>query len=449
MKLKPVAAEKLYFMIQALRKEPVKRELKKLEQEFLSSKLEIQDRVWQRGRSLLLFALQHVQFYKKLDINGSLKRDVLAIKDFNSFENTLKCFPVIDKQTFIQRKKEFESSKFNEILGYKTYSSGSTGEPVAFKRDQDDWGRSHANLIKILQFFGVKFGAPYIYFWAGNWTQKRTFTDYLKDFVFNRKKIGTSNIESADLIDQVRIIKRYSPTYIYGIPSGIEKLARYLYFRNEKLDASEIRCVFTTGENLSDRARELIKEVFCAPVCDIYGCSEVGLIAFDCLKEKKHVLIDTNFVEILEDKNIIVTNFLQKKHAIIRYKVGDLSNKPIQWQPCSCGLNFPIMGEILGRDVEDILLPNSRRINSLAVAYIFDSVIFDGSLLEGRFVLNKVGDLLLYLIPGDKFSDDTINKLVKEAIKLFGIKPIIKIVDKIPALKNGKKVDFYSEWEKK
>ena len=447
MKLHPDIARFLYFCIQAIRKEPVREELRKLDAEFYGSQQDIQDRVWQRGQETLLFALKHVAYYRENCSSKKLFEKVSTIKNYQDFIDVLMEFPIIDKQTFIKNKQLFQSDLSPSIKGYKTYSSGSTGEPVTFKRDQVDWARSHANLIKILEFFGIKFGVSHIYYWAGDWTLCSRLINMMRDFLFNRKRFTVYKNTVSDLDAQLNDIIKYKPCYIYGLPSGIARLSQYLVSSGKSLQNYGLQCIFTTGENLSSKSKEKIVKAFGVPVCDIYGCSETGLIAFECPHGKKHIFIDTNFTEITEDKNILITNFFQRKNVLIRYELGDLVEGKLLYEQCECGLHFPTFGGISGRNSVDIILPNQKKIPSMAVAYIFDRVIFDGSILEGRFVLNASGKMVLYLVPGANFTNKAADILKQEAEALFAMDTAVEIVDTIPPARSGKKIDFISEWK--
>jgi len=83
----------------------------------------------------------------------------------------------------------------------------------------------------------------------------------------------------------------------------------------------------------------------------------------------------------------------------------------------------------------------------MAIAYIFDRVIFDGSILEGRFVLSANGEMILYLVPGTNFTNKAVDTLKQEAKILFEMDTVVEIVDAIPPARSGKKVDFISEWK--
>jgi phenylacetate-CoA ligase len=447
MKFYPAISRLLYFFAQRLRKEPVWAELKKMDTEFFSSKEEIRTRVWVRGRDTLLYALKHVEYYRQYCLSDSLLQSVKKISSYVEFVDVLHKFPVMDKQIFIKHKELFSSDDEFTIDGYKTYSSGSTGEPVAFERDKRDWAKAHAHLIKILNLHGVEFGASYIYFWGGDWTTHDQLSVKIKNLIFNRIKIGAHNKSFDELAAQVIQIRSYQPRYIYSFPSCLERLCYYLQSTGDNLRDIGVQQVFTSGENLSFESRKNIEKAFGVSVCDIYGCSEFGLLAFDCTKGKKHVFMDTNFIEVSAEGKIMVTNLIQRKNVLVRYAIGDLCDRGVEWQECDCGLKYPVMGVLSGRDAKNYLLPNGNRVTSIAVTYIFDTVIFDSTILEGRFIVTEEGRVLLLLVPGQNFTQSTAGRLQSEGETLFGMPVRVKLVDKIPTHGNGKRVDFVSEWK--
>lgn len=110
--------------------------------------------------------------------------------------------------------------------------------------------------------------------------------------------------------------------------------------------------VISSAERPSDENRALIQEAFGVPPRNNYGCSEGGVMGYECKHGHMHLNadwvifepVDTAYQPIpagqLSDHTLII-NLANRVMPIIRYELGDrVSLTP---DPCSCGITLSVV----------------------------------------------------------------------------------------------------------
>lgn len=169
-----------------------------------------------------------------------------------------------------------------------------------------------------------------------------------------------------------RDARRYNalkPTVVIGYTNAVYEFARCA--REQGLSLHPPRGVVCSAEKLFPYQRELIEQVFGAPVFDRYGSREVMLIGAECERhEGLHASIDQLHIEIVKDGRpcapgevgeVLLTDLHNYGMPLIRYRVGDLA----AWKgrPCSCGRGLPLLQEVQGRVLDVIRTPDGRSIS--------------------------------------------------------------------------------------
>ncbi len=437
----PALQEKIYFTVQKLRKEPVKEAWELVKSIDYTDKKALKLRILQRGKEHLSYIIQHVPFYKRLKNRNKIENLIKKVHTIHEFHELLQEFPVTEKKDLIQIPHHFFSDEFEKIPTYITTSSGTTGQSIAYPKDMRDWAMSHANMFYVLTLYNIHPHAPYIYYWAGDWGLKSRLINYSKDFLLNRIRFTGYNLNTAKLLRQVKLVLKFKPFYILGIPSGIYSLSTFIINEGFDMNIHTLKRIFTTGELLTPYQRRAIEKAFKVKTVDIYGSSEFGNIYFECPEGHKHIFMDTNYVEVDSRGNILITNFFQKAFAFIRYKIGDIAYSNVIWDH-DYRLAFPIIKGISGRSSDMIKLPDGKMLPPMAPTYIFDKVSPTRSVIKFRYVLVSDDRLLLYLVVNNRYNKNVENLIVKETLKLFNMRPEIHLVQEIKPLNNGKERYF-------
>ena len=118
--------------------------------------------------------------------------------------------------------------------------------------------------------------------------------------------------------------------------------------------------VISSAEPLSPENRALIQQAFGVPPRNNYGCSEGGVMGYECNHGNMHINadwvifepVDTNHNPIpagqLSDRTLI-TNLANRVMPIIRYELGD--RVALLTEKCDCGITLPLV-KVEGRTDE-------------------------------------------------------------------------------------------------
>lgn len=110
--------------------------------------------------------------------------------------------------------------------------------------------------------------------------------------------------------------------------------------------------VISSAEPLSDENRALIQQAFGVPPRNNYGCSEGGVMGYECKQGHMHLNADWVLFEPVDaghqpipagqlSDRTLITNLANRVMPIIRYELGDrVSLSP---EACSCGITLPVV----------------------------------------------------------------------------------------------------------
>ena len=157
------------------------------------------------------------------------------------------------------------------------------------------------------------------------------------------------------------LIKKSGARLIHANPSYLKLLLHRFWTEGLTLDQEFI--VHSTYELLLPSTRRIIEKYLACKIFDQYGTSEVGPIAHTCKNGKFHVFSDSVYVETLtcsdlkrkDAGRIVITDLENKVMPFVRYLTGDISSLDIS-KNCNCDLNTPVLGDILGREDEVLMI---------------------------------------------------------------------------------------------
>lgn len=136
--------------------------------------------------------------------------------------------------------------------------------------------------------------------------------------------------------------------------------------------------VISSAEPLSDENRALIHQAFGIPPRNNYGCSEGGVMGYECKQGHMHLNADWILFEPVDSAHqpisagqfsdrTLITNLANRVMPIIRYELGDrVSLSPA---PCPCGITLPVVN-VEGRtdEVLRFAAPDGRIVPVLPLA---------------------------------------------------------------------------------
>lgn len=150
----------------------------------------------------------------------------------------------------------------------------------------------------------------------------------------------------------------HRPHAVYGFLTPLRQLAQLLRRHGRPVG---LRAVITTAETLDGATRAWLADSFQAEVFDLYGCTEVGPVAWECRAHLGyHVAADTVIVECQDAGTgsgpVLLTSLDLRAMPLIRYAVGDLA-VPAGPGACPCGCRLPRLARLEGRLVDCVQRP--------------------------------------------------------------------------------------------
>ncbi|HEX7277268.1 MAG TPA: AMP-binding protein, partial [Acidimicrobiales bacterium] len=166
-----------------------------------------------------------------------------------------------------------------------------------------------------------------------------------------------------DVAVQAAWLVEHDPAYVLSLPSNLLALCRH--FAETGATLPRLREVRSYGEVLGPEVREACREVWGAPVTDIYSCQELGYVALQCpTAERYHVMSELVLVEILDEEDrpcqpgetgrVVVTQLHNYAMPLLRYDLGDYAQVG---GPCPCGRGLPVLDRVMGRRRNMLVLP--------------------------------------------------------------------------------------------
>jgi phenylacetate-CoA ligase len=253
--------------------------------------------------------------------------------------------------------------------------------------------------------------------------------------------------------EQAAWLESERPAYLQAYPSIVHELARYCLARG--LAFPELQCIYTFGEAINERLREVCRAAWNVEVLDSYSTSEVGHVAVQCRQGGSyHIQSEHLLVDVLDERDepclpgqvgrVVVTDLFNYAMPLLRYDIGDYAEVG---SPCPCGRNLPTLRRILGRQRNMFVLPNGEkywptldsRLATVAAARLpvrqFQAIQRSRAEIEARLVVDRP------LTPSEQAA---IQQLINEGLSSnFNVR--FAYVDKIPRGPSGKYEDFRCE----
>lgn len=243
-----------------------------------------------------------------------------------------------------------------------------------------------------------------------------------------------------DLLDQ---LNAFQPHSLIAYPSTLEWLA--LHPQRLHL-ATHLRQVGSTGEALTDRARERIKQFFNVPVFDHYGIGECLFLAEGCPTDGgAHLNADWAILEVVDQDNrpvpdgtpgakVLVTNLANTVQPIIRYEVGDVVT--MATRACRCGSRLPWIERVDGRASEVFWIGDKREqmVGSLVFKHGIEYLHHLRDWQAVQVERNRV-ELRLEPLPGVPLEQAPAERVVVEKLAELGLPATVRVqVRVVPTL---------------
>lgn len=401
---------------------PLVLEFLRLERKQWLSKERLEELQWQRLKKILKHAYDNTEFYKeKFKDAGLTPDDIKEIKDLEKISLTTR--------EDLRKPEQLIAKGFDKNKMSFSTTSGSTGRRTTTYYDRRAWlvGKFLLKLRARIAC-GLRPADRLAVFSEG-----KTHNSFFNEFFLRQRFFSIFDPIEKHLSE----IEEYNPSAMYGFPSYFSLLA------DRKTDGINPYRIFTSSEMVDLQTREKIEGSFKAELFDIYGCTEVKEIAWECQKHNGyHINCDWLLIEFIKDGkaaveeegSIIVTSLYNYGMPLIRYEVGD-TGKLLE-RSCRCGRELPLMAPTLGRSVDYFILQD----NSVVSPYLMTCAVEN---IEGvkqyQIVQEGKGLVVINVIPTDQFNSKS-EEYIKSNLEqvLPGAKVHINLVEEIAREESGK-----------
>lgn len=436
----------IYPVLEVFRDEPMRRCLKELDRTQWYSRDQFLESQWKKLSFLIDYCYRNVPFYKrKFDEAGIIPTDVRSLDD-------LPKLPYLSKNDVKFHSDELRSKAYHGKIEH-CHSGGTLGKPLNFVRDSLSSAYIRASELRGLSWFGIKVGDKQARVWGIPLNTKVARREFFKDLILNRLRFSPFKLDKKVVLSYYRKLLKFKPTYIYGYPSAVFKICQIIDKMNLRGEKLGIKLVVTTAEALYPGQRSLIENVLKCKVVNEYGCSEVGVVAFECPEGNLHLTMENILVEFLntnqnsgEKAEILLTNLNGFAMPFLRYRIGDTGKLLNGF--CPCGRQSLMMDFEAGRVLDDLIAYDGTYVSGTVFCYIaFDVIEKYKGIEEFRVVQKSQERLRISLVKDEHYDDRVLNIFDTKLRSIVGSKMKIDYVflNEIPPEKSGKRRFVYSE----
>ncbi len=396
-----------------------------------------------RLHSLLHHAVQHVPAYEEFAAEFSSNSDP------HQPERFLQQLPVLTKSHFRNASQAYLARGADPSRLLPNRTGGSTGEPTHFYLDRPTVERYEAARWLGLSWHGIRIGDPSVMIWGSpiELGQQQAKRHRMKErYLKNRLMLPAYDLDERRLEQDLRLIRRFRPSYLYGYASALHTLAQMMRQRSIRL-RHRLKAVVSTAESLHDHQRAAISDAFGAPVVNEYGARDGGIIAYQCPAGRMHAFTENSWLEVVDPVSkhplptgkaglLLVTDLHNYAMPRLRYQVGDI----VAFSPetCSCGVQYPLLAQIDGR--EDDMFVSTR--GHYVHGHYFNHIVRNmDSFRTFQIVQHEPHRLTLKLVKDEEnYSPADETRLLTGIRSALGedISINVRYVDEIPPSSSGK-----------
>ncbi|MEQ8217682.1 MAG: phenylacetate--CoA ligase family protein [Arenibacter sp.] len=368
------------------------------------SKEELLEYQLHKCKGFLEFAYTHSAFYQTTFDDYNFKPS-----EFKDLEQ-LKQLPSISKMTLIRYNKLIHSS-YPFRKNFRALTSGTTGESLAFLKNEEWDSQNRAAMFRGYSWYGVNPADKNGYLWGYNIEPKQTLKIKCLDRLQNRFRIFSYCPE--EIKNFAKNLK--GAKYLHGYSSMIYEVAKLVNRSGLKID-HDLKMIKGTSEMVFDSYQEEVQKAFGLKILSEYGSAESGLIAFECPEGNMHIAMENVIVEE-EDGEILVTNLLSKSFPIIRYRLGDMIELADTDFKCNCGRTHPVILSIKGRVGVKIIGKTEEFPGRMIYNVIKNLSVEHGIVLNYQARQHIQGIIDLYIEQTEKDSQCILEKELKKYFK--------------------------------
>lgn len=389
---------------------------------------------------LITYVYESVPYYNKVFNSLNLKpKDITKTEDLGKL-------PILNKKVIRENWIDFKPVTILQQKYTNSQTGGSTGEPLEYRISNEARFLSKSQLFHIWGFAGFEVGDKVCTIGGASLgihgpPRQSKVTGLLERYAGYMKTFWSWDFNEKTIRKYLTIINKFRPKYIRGYPSLISPFAKWI--EDEGYRIHEPKAIFSTSEVLFPEQREQVERVFNCEVFNQYGLNDGGLIAGECERHKGlHICTERSILETVDEEEnqivgkegtILATDLYNYALPFIRYDTGDFGL--VLKDKCSCGRNYNLLADILGRQNELLDLPEGGHLNG----GFFNHFLWIPNVDKYQIIQESLDRLKISLVVSvgfDKKYLDYIRKRVNMKSPMWNVD--INIVDEIKREKSGK-----------
>ncbi|MHB2020733.1 MAG: phenylacetate--CoA ligase family protein [Candidatus Xenobia bacterium] len=338
----------------------------------------------------------------------------------------------------------------------ETQTSGSSGTPLRILQSREFRSWHEAGQWRARRWYGLELGCPTAVMWGRpvRSRQEKLVND-LKFWLNNMMSLSAFDLAPATIEQGWKKLRRFRPRLVYAYPSALNAVAVTALERGWPAPDPPPAVVMTTAETLQEHERVNLQSAFRAPVCNVYGCAELGAFAHECPQGGLHVSAENVVVEILhegkpvpldEEGDVTLTSLNELGMPLIRYQNGDTGR--LLSRMCPCGRTLPLMDLRVGKVVEIVHTSSGRVFSSALFDYISKRLVAEGqATVRFRAVQRRIGAFTVLIVPAGDTNLAHVERVFREVLdqQVGDVELTVEVVDSLPRDPGGKLRFFVNE----
>ena len=339
----------------------------------LMSPEELKEYNFQKRKLIVRYAFENTKFYHDLYSSvGFQPDDLKSEKDWDSLPTITK--PMV-RQNFDAMLVGGESGELVKKHGKVCNTGGSTGIPLKLIEDtrydmpgstvwrtRGWWlNRPKGALTGSVPVLGQNEAMIWRTKGVNVKTPEQKKAEIAEYWPTRRFYLDAQDMSDENILTFIKECQEDGVVFLRGYAGAMVEFAKYCKSLGVCCRPSAVSVVSSPIDAIG---RRIITEALGCNVYDCYGAKECYNMAHECPKSHSnlHVLTDLRHIDILGDSGrpvvgeaegvTHITSFTNFIMPVIRYRLGDMAHWVGQ---CDCGLPFPLISRIRGRETEHLI----------------------------------------------------------------------------------------------
>jgi phenylacetate-CoA ligase len=363
----------------------------------------LRDLQWLRLQQVLRHACDTVPYYQRVFSERGVRPS--DVTDWKAFSELV---PILTKDLVQQHGLALRSTRPGPSP-MMARTSGSTGRPTLVWGDWSSRSYYNASGVRGRRWWDIDVGSTELKFWGVStsfetslWGKALSVLRRVKDVALGVVHVSAFDMSYSRLMAHYRLMVRWRPELLFGYGTALYIFAEFIKRNSLSLDGYHPRVVIYTSEMLYPSQKQVIQDVFGAPLVSEYGCVELGVLGYECPHRKMHLSEEIAYFEIVNQRmyddsctgELVVTGLVNQSFPLIRYKLGDIVQFSQSDTVCACGRQLAVLDKLIGRSNDLVRKPSGEYIHP----ELFDYVMrYQSGVRRYRIIEKDVGYLEVQL----------------------------------------------------